>query len=90
MLSIAQVQAVLDELKLPAPVRKWEIETGPDATGDDSVWVWAVMDDAELADEKGARTLLSTIRETIREAVSSAAREPVPWVYVRFRALSEV
>ncbi len=90
MIDAAQVQAVLDELKFPVAVRKWEIETGPDATGDDSVWVWAVLDDAEFADEKRSWPIRTQIRDTIRDAVSSAARDSDPWVYVRFRALSEV
>ncbi|HLK56860.1 MAG TPA: hypothetical protein VKU00_09860, partial [Chthonomonadaceae bacterium] len=48
-MTAAHIKDVLNRLaNLPAPVRKWEVDTGPDATGENAVWIWAVMDDANL------------------------------------------
>ena len=73
---------------LPTPVTKWEVDTGADATGDDAVWVWAILEDAIL--DQLSREGLGRLRESIRDAVSRAAENPAPWVYVRFRTVSEV
>ena len=73
---------------LPTPVSKWEVDTGADATGDDAVWVWAILEDTiwnQLSGDGRAR-----LRESIRKAVSRAADKPAPWVYVHFRTVSEV
>jgi len=73
---------------LPTPVSKWEVDTGTDATGDDAVWVWAILEDDTFDQLSG--DALARLRESIRNAVSRAAERPEPWVYVRFRTLSEV
>jgi hypothetical protein len=68
---------------LPAPVRRWEINIGEDASGEQAVWVWAVLDDANLTRD---------IRNRLRERIESVVHRLVPnasWVYVRFRATSE-
>lgn len=84
-MTTAHVKEVLNALdNLPAPVQKWEVDTGTDATGDDAVWVWAIMEDANLA--QLSREGLSRLRESIRNAVSRATEGVAPWVYVRFRA----
>lgn len=82
-------EKVLNELAgIHAPVNKWEVDTGTDATGENAVWVWAIVDDANLlhlSQEARAR-----LRDSIRAAVSRSAESPVPSVYIRFRATSEV
>lgn len=83
--SIEQVEQGLKSLTgLPAPVRSWKVEIGEDATGENAVWVWAVLDDADLTRE---------VRNQISERIEGAVYRLVPnasFVYVRFRAVSEV
>lgn len=69
---------------MPAPVKRLQVEMGEDATGDRAVWVWAILDDADFV-----RTNRLELRGTIRDAVQTIVGEPV-WVYVRFRATSEI
>jgi hypothetical protein len=90
MPDVAQLKNVLEGLKFPVPVKKWEIDTGVDSTGDESIWVWAVLDDAEFIDEKRSWPIRDQIRDAIRNAADSLFNGHSPWVYVRFRALSEV
>lgn len=72
---------------LPDPITRWEVETGNDWSGDESVWVWAYVDDDRLisisSDDR------QQLREAIRETVVHAAKESVENVYVRFRGASE-
>ena len=70
--------------ELPAPVRRWRVEAGPDATGVDAIWVWATLDDEDLDDNTRSR-----VRELVRAAVKRACAPESPWVYVRFRGTSE-
>lgn len=82
-------ETVLKSLSdLNAPVRKWEIDTGTDATGENAVWIWAIVEDATLAhlSQEARARLRDSIRATVRHAVES----PPPSVYIRFRAVSEV
>ena len=69
---------------LPAAVQAWRVETGPDATGDDAVWVWATLRDEDVDARTRAR-----LRDHVRAAIRSRLRAKQPWVYVRFRGLSE-
>ena len=88
-MTTADVTHLLNDLHdLPTPVNKWQVDTGADATGDDAVWVWAILEDAIL--DQLSREGLAHLRESIRDAVSHAAEKPEPWVYVRFRTVSEV
>ena len=85
----ATKEKVLHELAdLRAPVKNWEVDTGTDATGENAVWVWAIVEDANLSHL--SQDVRARLRDTIRAAVSRAAESPVPSVYVRFRAASEV
>lgn len=88
-MTTAYITNILNGLSdLPAPVNKWEVDTGTDSTGDNAIWVWAILDDAIWDQLSG--DALARLRESIRNAVSRAAENPVPWVYVRFRTVSEV
>src|SRR2546423_1657905 len=71
--------------KLPVAVKRWEVDEGTDATGDPAVWVWAFVDDENLADKEG----IVRLRQVIKDAVANASKALAPWVYVRFRATSE-
>jgi hypothetical protein len=85
-MTTADVTQLLNRMRdLPAPVSKWEVETGADATGDDAVWVWAILEDAIW--NKLSEDARASLRESIRNAVSGAADKPAPWVYVRFRTV---
>ena len=82
-----QISDVLNQLdNLPAPVKKWEIDTGTDSTGENAVWIWAIIEDASLAQlSQNARARL---RDRIRDAVRQVS--PMLRAYIRFRAASEV
>ena len=82
-LTVTVEQELRSLTNLPAPVKRWNIEIGEDATGEMAVWVWAVLDDADLT--RG-------VRNGLRERIDREVRRVVPnasWVYVRFRATSE-
>jgi hypothetical protein len=85
-MKVATIDSALDELRqaqtLPAPVRSWRVELGPDATGDSAVWVWITVDD-----ELDFQTR-NQLRELVRQTIGGTTEDP-PWVYVRFRAASE-
>jgi hypothetical protein len=72
---------------LPDRIARWEVETGNDWSGDESVWVWAYVDDERLI--KISSIDRQELRREIREAVRRAARESVENIYVRFRGASE-
>ena len=79
------IAAALEQLRgLPTPVSGWQVETGPDATDDPAVWVWAILEQ-----ENVDRATRSRLREIVRDTVQ-ATTGPSIWVYVRFRAASEV
>ena len=80
-----EIQAALKRLpSLPARVDSWNVEAGGDATGEQSIWVWAIL--AENAD----RDQRSTIRDTVRDVVKKVLDDPDVWVYVRFRTRAEL
>jgi len=68
----------------PAPVRRWQIDIGEDATGEKAVWVWAIVEDADLS-----RDVINGLREMVGREVRHLVPDAT-WVYVRFRAMSEV
>jgi hypothetical protein len=87
----AQVKHALGKLTdLPITVQAWQVETGGDWTGQDAVWVWAILDDADLPIDDMAATHEErfTIRKAVRQAVRDVAGDQQ--VYVRFRTTSEV
>jgi len=90
MPDVAQLKSELEGLQFPVPVKTWEIDMGSDSTGDESIWVWAVLDDAEFADENKAWPIRDQIHDAVLNAVRRLFKERSPWVYVRFRAVSEV
>ncbi len=78
------IEKALKAIKdLPVTVQRWDIETGSDWSGDRGVWIWAILNDADLT----AKTC-AEIRTRVRRALSKVAEESI--VYLRFRALSEV
>ncbi len=77
-------QELTNLTNLPAPVRRWIIEIGDDATNEMAVWVWAVLDDASITRDVTIR-LRNLIFDTVSHVFPNAK-----WVYVRFRASSEV
>jgi len=76
--------ALRDIRELPAPVRSWRVESGPDATGDDAVWVWVTLDDEDLDVDTRSR-----LRDLVWDVVRQLDAAAPPWVYVRFRGASE-
>lgn len=78
------VESELEKLKgLPAPVKRWEIETGRDWTDNPVVWVWVVLEDREIDYETRA-----ALRNMVRERVSDVAHRETNadwWPLVQFR-----
>ena len=65
-------------------VSNWHVETGFDSTDDPAVWVWAMLKDDHVEFAKR-----SQLRSIIRDFVKGKTG-PSIFVYVRFRAASEV
>lgn len=83
-MSTATIESALRDLQgLPVPVRSWRVETGPDATDDDAVWVWATLNDEDLTASTCAR-VRELVRSTLQELLDGGN-----WIYVRFRGASE-
>ena len=79
------IAAALEKLReLPTPVSGWQVETGSDATDDPAVWVWAMLERDNVD-----RATRSRLRDIVRNAVHAATGSSI-WVYVRFRAASEM
>lgn len=85
-MSIEDIEKAIHGIQeeIPATVTSWQIEIGPDATDEDAIWVWVTLPDEDLKDETRT-TIRSLLKNAIREALHSTV-----WVYVRFRAASEV
>ena len=83
--TVEAIESALAELRgLPAQVRSWQVETGPDATDDPAVWVWVMLQDEDVDFETRSR-----LREMVREQVRHQTKDG-SWVYVRFRGASEL
>jgi len=78
-----KVDEVVRGLELPG-VAEWYIETGPDATGDDAVWVWLILEEEDVDFDTR-----SDLRRRVFDGVREAGGETPPWVYVRFRTVAE-
>lgn len=82
--SATTIESDLKELReLPTPVASWQVETGPDATEEPSVWVWVMLEHEDVDIGTRAR-LREIVRHTVRRRAHNAS-----WVYVRFRGASE-
>ncbi len=86
MIDDATVEKLLEELRptLPDSIVGFDVETGLDHVGDEAIWVWVILPDADTAAWEYANR--EVIRESIRDAFLA---EKLPWVYVRFREESE-
>lgn len=73
---------------MPAKVVDLDVEVGPDATDDLAVWVWLTLplDDEDFKDLGKRAQLL----RRVRDGVAAMGLVSDPWVYVRFRAHSEM
>jgi hypothetical protein len=80
------VESILNGLLgLPSDVKRWDVETGADASGADAIWVYVVLDDSAFT---GDNTLV--IRKMVRQALRDDLRTWPNRVYIRFRSVSEV
>lgn len=68
---------------LPLPIVDWQVKIGLDATGEEAVWVWAILEDDIEVDKKARWELWEIIQKKI-------TTEKINWVYLRFRGISEV
>jgi hypothetical protein len=86
MMSKEDVERAIQSVRarFPADVRSWQIEIGNDATDTEAVWIWVTLSDEDLKD-KTRNEIRGLLKEAIRNTVN-----PSIWVYVRFRATSEV
>ena len=82
--SATTIESALQNLReLPTPVTSWQVETGPDATEEPSVWVWVILKDEDV-DFATRAQLRDIVRDTVRRQT-----DDLSWVYVRFRGSSE-
>lgn len=66
------------------PVTSWVVEEGLDATDDEALWVWALIEDGNV-DADARWRLTSMAREVVRNETGGRL-----WAYVRIRdALEE-
>ena len=70
---------------LPAPVSAWHVEAGPDVTEAPAVWVWVTLEQDDVDAQTRAQ-----MRDLVRTSVRTMVGNEAHWVYVRFRAASEV
>ncbi len=77
-------EALRDLAGLPAVVQAWDVEVGADATDEEAVWVWVTLRDEDLN-----RQTREQFRGLVRNAVRQRTSDSPPWVYVRFRGVSE-
>lgn len=83
-MDVERIERALRKIGDPGlEVAAWRIETGPDATGDPSVWVWVILE-SDVRDFKP----LGDFRERVRSAVLKVAPE-AQHAYVRFRTVQE-
>ncbi len=75
-----------NELPVPASIIDWIVEVGHDATGDDAVWVWVILQDDLFNQPVDWQ---DNLRDRIEEIVSHAASPTQVQVYIRYRAESE-
>lgn len=82
-----QIKQKLHDLEdeLPVPVSDWVVEQRVDSSGEDSVWVWAILEDRDFN-----RANTEAIGDKVRNALLDRSRNARGWVYVRFRTTSEV
>jgi hypothetical protein len=73
---------------LPLEVPAWKVETGEDWSGDDAVWVWAILKDEDFEADVD-RENREVIDRAVHQAVEQETGEPSPMVYVHFRTISE-
>ena len=87
-MTTTDITNVLEHIEdLQAPVEKWEVDTGTDSTGEDAVWVLAIVDDAKL--DELPQPVRIRMRERIRSAINHSPACSDLMVYIRFRAASE-
>ena len=80
-----EIKAALAQLgPLPTPVADWLVETGTDSADEPAVWVWAVLQNDEVALDTRLQ-----IRDMILDLLREKSETPI-WVYVNFRAASEM
>lgn len=86
MMKINEIESTLRSLKkshkLPH-VKSWKVEEGQDATDNTAIWIWITVDDKHINPAVRAH-LRDVVRHKVREG-----SENHPWVYVRFRSVSE-
>lgn len=79
----------LNPQELPARVDSWIVEAGFDSTDDPAVWVWGILS-KDKVDTATRAQLRERVRVFVRDAIKNEVREPISWVYVRFRTPSEL
>lgn len=76
----ARIRSELDKLgDLPTPVRSWIVEEGLDATDDEAVWVWALLEDRDVDADTRLR-LKSMARKVVEDQTNGRL-----WPYIRIR-----
>ncbi len=72
----------IESLQLPGFVRDVQVETGIDASGEEAVWVWLVVDKGTMSSLENKRVIKS-LREKIYEIFSDKAAGVLPYIRLR-------
>ncbi|PXX97647.1 hypothetical protein CR157_13170 [Halomonas sp. LBP4] len=72
----------IESLPLPGFVRDVEVETGIDASGEEAVWVWIVVDKGTMTSLENKRAM-KALREKIYEIFSDKAAGVLPYIRLR-------
>jgi hypothetical protein len=80
-----RIEATLSSIKWPPFVKDREWKVDVDSTGDKALWVWVIVSDPK--DIEAASSAWTSLRQTIREALSAGGIGL--WPYIRVKAESE-
>lgn len=83
---VAQIARSVEQVPRPSWVRGVEVVRGVDAAGEDSLWIWILLDDADVP-ERELRQGLGELRVRLREELDRVA--PGVWAYIRVRESGE-
>lgn len=85
---LAIIRALLrDEDGLPGFVLGLDYALDTDATGDQAIWIWVIIDDAADAESSAFQEFARRFRARVRKALQAQHVNRIP--YVRFRPRSE-
>ncbi|MBI1776607.1 MAG: hypothetical protein HYR63_14775 [Proteobacteria bacterium] len=78
---------MVSKLKLPAGVKRFELQFGDDSTGDPAVWVLFIIDDDLNPSPKKVSEFSKLAQEVTADLLAKLPKKGIErWPYVQFRA----